>query len=151
MVVSDSTTLIILLDLDRLDLLSNLFSKVVIPKAVYNEITFKKNFKLPNFIKIKDAQNIELIKRLQMLLDKGESEAIALAFEMDKKLIIDEKKGRKIALNYSIKIIGLLGIIYLNIKRGFISKQEAREFLNLAINRGYRINQNLIDEMFDGV
>ncbi len=151
MIVSDSTTLIILLDLDRLDLLSNLFSKVVIPKVVYKEITFKKSFKLPDFIEIKEAKSIELIKRLQMLLDKGESEAIALALEMDKKLIIDEKKGRKIALNYSIKIIGLLGIIYLNIKRGFISKQEAREFLNLAINKGYRINQKLIGEMFDRV
>ena len=31
MIVSDSTTLIILLDLDRLDLLNNLFPKVYVP------------------------------------------------------------------------------------------------------------------------
>jgi len=33
-------------------------------------------------------------------------------------LIIDEKKARKMAKNFDIKIIGLLGIIYLNAKRG---------------------------------
>jgi predicted nucleic acid-binding protein len=42
-----------------------------------------------------------------------QSEAIALALELNRALIIDEKKGRKIALHQGIKIIGLLGIVYL--------------------------------------
>lgn len=147
MIVSDSTTLIILFDLDRMDLLSNLFPKIIIPKAVYQEITFKKPIKQTNFIEIKQAKESELLDTLNTLLDQGESEAIALALELRLKLIIDEKKGRKIAMNQGIEIIGLLGVIYLNIVKGFLSITQAEAFLASTINHGYRINQKLVNDM----
>ena len=148
MIVSDSTTLIILLDLDRMDLLSNLFPKIIIPKAVYQEITFKKPIKENQFFEVKQAKKSEILDTLMMVLDQGESEAIALALEMSMKLIIDEKKGRKIAMNQGIEIIGLLGIIYLNVTKGFLSIAQAKAFLADAIHHGYRINQKLVDDMF---
>ena len=149
MIISDSSTLIILSDLNKLNLLSNLFSQIFIPPAVYQEINVKKKIILPNFIEIREVKNSEMVENLNMILDLGESQAIALALEMDLKLIIDEKKGRKIAMNQNIKITGLLGIIYLNIKKGFITENEAKLFLNNAIKNGYRINKKLIDTMFD--
>lgn len=84
---------------------------------------------------------------MKSLLDLGESEAIVLALELESKLIIDEKKGRKIAMRQGLEIIGLLGIIYLNIKKGFISKEEAKAFLEDALVHGYRISKNLIEKM----
>ena len=147
-VVSDSTTLIILSDLDKFGYLKNLFLEVIIPQKVFEEITYKNNITLPSFIKIENI-NTPLIEDLKLLLDDGESEAIALAIHKNLPLIIDEKKGRKIAKNLNLKILGLLGIIYLNIKKGFISRKEAKEFLNLAQNNGYRISQNLINDMFN--
>ena len=98
-VVSDSTTLIILSDLNRLSYLQNLFSIIYIPPKVYEEISFKKDFKLLEFIKISKPKNLAQIQELKMLLDEGESEAIALSKEKELPLIIDEKKGRKIAKN----------------------------------------------------
>jgi len=151
MIVSDSTTLIILFDLNRLELLSNLFPKIIIPSAVYAEISIKKSIELPSFITVQKASENETLKSLKQLLDLGESEAIALALELKSKLIIDEKKGRKIAMQQGLEIIGLLGIIYVNIKKGFLSKREAKLFLNQAIDHGYRINQKLIDGMFEKV
>ncbi len=151
MIVSDSTTLIILFDLNRLELLSNLFPKIIIPSAVYAEISVKRAIALPPFITIQQAQETETLKRLKKLLDRGESEAIALALELESKLIIDEKKGRKIAIRQGIEIIGLLGIVYLNIKKGFISQDEAKTFLNEALDHGYRISQHLIDEIFQRI
>ena len=151
MIVSDSTTLIILFDLKRLDLLSKLFSKIIIPNAVYNEISHKKPIKLPDFITVKTPHECEILETLKTILDNGESEAIALALQMKSGLIIDEKKGRKIAISQGIEIIGLLGIIYLNITKGFITKAQAKEFLENAIHHGYRINQNLIDSMFSQI
>jgi len=151
MIVSDSTTLIILFDLNRLELLSNLFPKIIIPSAVYAEISVKRAIELPPFITVQKANENEILKSLRQLLDLGESEAIALALELDSKLIIDEKKGRKIAMRQGLEIIGLLGIIYLNIKKGFLSTEEAKSFLKKAISNGYRINQKLIDAMFDKV
>ena len=148
MIVSDSTTLIILFDLDRLELLSNLFPKIIIPTAVYNEINVKNSIVLPQFMEVQQVNPNETLKMLQQLLDEGESEAISLAIKLNLNLIIDEKKGRKIAMTQGIKIIGLIGIVYLNIKKEFISKDEAKYFLDDAIIHGYRIQSKLIDDMF---
>lgn len=146
-VVSDSTTLIILNDLDKLIYLKNLFSKILIPKKVYEEISYKKEFILQDFIEVITVNENERLNELKMLLDEGESEAISLALEKKLPLVIDEKKGRKIALNLDIIILGLLGVLYLNIKKEYISKDEAREFSLMAKNNGYRISQKLIDDM----
>jgi len=148
MIVSDSTTLIILFDLHRIELLSNLFTKVTIPSAVYDEISAKKTIQLPKFMSVQKPKKSQLLETLKLVLDLGESEAIALALELESKLMIDEKKGRKIAMKQGLEIIGLLGIVYLNIKKGFLEKDEAKGFLDEAINHGYRINQILIDTMF---
>jgi len=151
MIISDSTTLIILFDLDRVELLSNLFPKIIIPLAVYEEITVKKSIVLPEFISVQAPKESETLETLKNLLDLGESEAIALALELKSKLIIDEKKGRKIAMRQGLEIIGLLGIVYLNITKGFLSKVEAIDFLDEALAHGYRINQKLIDSMLQQI
>ena len=151
MIISDSTTLIVLFDLDRLDLLSNIFTHISMPEAVYEEISVKSSIVLPSFMKVQKVTDSELLDVLKNVLDLGESEAIALALELELPLIIDEKKGRKIALKEGIQIIGLLGIIYLNIKKENISEVEAKEFLDDAVANGYRISIRLIDEMFSSL
>ncbi|MGZ5209175.1 MAG: hypothetical protein ACXWB0_09175 [Sulfuricurvum sp.] len=149
MIVSDSTTLIVLFDLDRTDLLSNLFSTIIIPTSVYKEISTKNVLVMPSFMSIVDVQNSELLESLKMILDDGESEAIALAVETKSKLIIDEKKGRKIAINQGLEIIGLLGILYLNVKREFLVKQQAIRLLEDIQTHGYRINKRIINDMLE--
>ena len=109
-VISDTTALIILAKSDLLSLLSNLFSKIYIPKAVYDELMFKDDivkYRIKNFDKIivKPVNNLVILERIKRLkIDKGEVEAISLALELDLMLIIDERKGRKIALNQGLKI-----------------------------------------------
>ncbi|MFA6143818.1 MAG: hypothetical protein WCW84_04885 [Sulfurimonas sp.] len=149
MIISDSTTLIVLFDLDRTDLLSNLFSTIIIPTSVFKEISTKNELVLPNFMSVIAVQNSELLESLKMILDDGESEAIALAVETKSKLIIDEKKGRKIAINQGVEIIGLLGIVYLNVKREFLLKQQAIKLLDDIQTHGYRISQRIIDDMLE--
>ena len=148
MVISDATTLIILFDLKRIDLLSNLFSQILIPQTVYRELNAKKEILLPDFIEVVTVNKSDTLKLLKNLLDDGESEAIALALEKKSRLIIDEKKGRKIAMRQGLEIIGLLGIVYLNIKNRYISQKDAKEFLDEALTHGYRINVKLIETMF---
>jgi len=147
-VVSDSTTLIILYDLQKLEYLKNLFSKVYIPQKVYEEVCFKKDVELPDFIAISKIKDLKLLEELQMLLDDGESEAIAMACEKNLPLIIDEKKGRKVAANLGIEVLGLLGVLYLNVKNGFITKNEAEQFLQKAKINSFRISTKLINEFF---
>lgn len=148
MIVSDSTTLIILSNFNRFELLSNLFPQIIIPQAVYEELNAKVKTTLPPFIEVQKVTSFKLVDELKLLLDLGESEAIALAIELDSKLIIDERRGRKVAMNMGITITGLLGIVYLNIKKSFISTTEAKEFLDSAIADGYRISRLLVEDMF---
>jgi len=148
MIVSDSTTLIVLNNLKRLNLLK-VFNQVYISQKVYEEVNFKKDFILPDFIKVKRIETNELYFYLTKLLNEGESEAITLAKELNLPLIIDEKKGKNIAKNLNIKIIGLLGILYLNYKKEFITKEEIKSFLDDAIKNGYRISQKLLDEFWN--
>jgi len=151
MIVSDSTTLIILYDLDKLQYLHNIFNVIYIPPSVYKEINFKNSIKLPDFIKVVKPTNENKINDLKFLLDDGESEAIALSLEKNLPLIIDEKKGRKIAKNLSINILGLLGILYLNVKKNFLTKNEMIFFLDKAQKNGYRISQQLIEQMLETI
>jgi len=148
MIVSDSTTLIVLLDLKRTELLSNIFNEIILPQAVYDEVTVKYKTILPSFMIVKKVEHSEMLDTLKQLLDEGESEAIAIALALQKPLIIDEKKGRKIALREGLEIIGLLGVVYLNIKKGYISTAEARTFIDDAMAHGYRISTVLIEQMF---
>lgn len=148
MIVSDSTTLIVLLDLKRTELLSNLFSQIIMPSAVYEEISVKYKQVLPSFMQTREVKHSETLETFKQLLDDGESEAIALALHLNMPLIIDEKKGRKIALREGLEIIGLLGIVYLNIKKDYLSKEEAKDFLDDALSHGYRISTVLVEQMF---
>ena len=151
MIVSDSTTLIILMDLDRWELLGDLFDRVIIPEAVYRELTVGQEVHLPGWITVETVSPSAKLETLNMLLDPGESEAIALAIEKDMGLIIDEKKGRKIAMREGIAIIGLLGVVYLNIRRGHLTIDQARTFIDEALAHGYRIAPSLIEAMFASV
>ena len=151
MIVSDATTLIILSDLGRLDLLENLFDKIYLPEAVHRELTFQGDPALPDRFEIATPKKSELLATLKHLLDPGESEAIALAKERNLPLIIDEKKGRKIARSLDLKIIGLLGVIYLNVKRGHLDPKGAEAFIDSAMDHGYRISSALVEEMLQSL
>ena len=150
-VVSDATTLIVLEKRGRFDLLANLFHEVLIPTSVFNEINHKGTIILPVFMQIKSATQDSELANLKRLLDDGESEAIKLAKDNSLPLIIDEKKGRKIATNMGLKIIGLLGVIYLNIKRGYMSIDEAKSLFDDISKDGFRISNKLVCDMFESL
>ncbi len=154
MVVSDTTALIILAKSNTLFLLSNIFKTIYIPNAVYNELIVKDDivkYRIKNFdkLKIKKVNNLKILKNIKKLnLDKGEIEAISLAIELNTILIIDEKKGRKIALDKNLKITGILGILIENYKQKFLTLEEVKLYFYTFKNHGYRISEKLEDIFF---
>jgi uncharacterized protein len=118
-VVSDTSPISNLLLINRLDILQKVFGEIIIPEAVYNEVLALKSFDR----NIVDFENAAWIKRvavtdlniyygLKSKLDDGEAQAITLAQELHPDfLLIDEKKGRAVALELGIKIIGLVGVL----------------------------------------
>ena len=147
-IVSDTTTLIILGKLGRYDLLENIFSKIYIPQEVMKEVNIKSDgvyekIEQNSLFETKEISDMALFSLLDGILDKGESEAIVLAKELSLILLIDEKKGRGIAKNMGLDIIGLLGILILNVKKSLISNREALVILEEIKGLKFRISQKL--------
>lgn len=156
-VISDTTALIVFAKTDTLFLLSNLFNKVYIPKAVNNEIHSKNDIisyqiKNSNFIEVRSIENLHILERItKFKLDLGETEAITLALELNLKLIIDERKGRKIATNQGISIVGILGILRENYIQKFITIKDLHYYFNLFKNNQLRISKELEIVFFDSL
>ena len=100
-VVSDTTPLISLLKINRIDLLEKLFGDVLIPQAVFDELTVDERFRLEadqirqtKFIAVKPVNNPESASILKRAtgLDQGESEAIVLTDELKADLLSDTVK-----------------------------------------------------------
>lgn len=114
-VVSDTSAITNLFQINKLELLKSLYQKINIPPAVFEELSqipVQRNYILSSdWIKIIRPSNQNLIDTLLVDLDLGESEAIALALEISADyIIIDERKGRNIANQYDLQVVGIIGL-----------------------------------------
>lgn len=126
-VISDTSAITNLWQIGQIEILQLLYTEIVIPTAVQNELfeieTQKKFLETCNWIKVQPATNKVLIELLEEELDQGEAQAIVLSVELQPVfLIIDELKGREKARAFGIKIIGLLGVLVEAKKAGIISQ-----------------------------
>lgn len=107
-VVSDTSCLIILTKVDKLDLLQKIYSEVVTTPEVKSE--YGNDF--PEWIKVIAVSNTSFQKELEQKIDLGESSAIALSLEIpDCVLILDDLKARKMAKSMAINFTGTLGVL----------------------------------------
>ncbi len=116
--IADSSALVALASCNSLSLLDTLFHQVSIPKEIYDEIAVKgKQFsnELKSYLtdKIVPVDSYEFIISDDSL-DLGELSAMVLYKKIKADLLlVDDKKGRKIARLNEIKIIGSLGVLLL--------------------------------------
>lgn len=111
-VVSDSTCLIALERIQRLDLLPAVFTKIWVPTAVARE--FGQSL---TWLKVKEPANLAGVAAFRLLVDEGEAEAIALAQELKCEVILDDLQARRLAARQNVPCLGLLGVM-LRAKRG---------------------------------
>ncbi len=152
MIVSDSTAIITLINIDEFKLLEFFTQKIIMPEEVYDEISTKKDAKNfldkqieTKFIEVLPYGNPLLFDELRISLDKGESAAIVLATEKNMPLLIDEKKGRQVARNMGVEIVGLIGIIRFLYQREEISREKTRLLLEKLDASSFRVSKKLID------
>ena len=83
--ICNSSPLISLLSIKRIDILKKLFDKIIIPEVVYKEVFNSKvgggDLKRSRFLKVEKVKDKKFVKLLRMQLDYGESEVITLAIE----------------------------------------------------------------------
>ena len=118
-IVSNTSPILNLIVIGQLDLLKQLYKKVIIPEAVFGEIS-KLSFGLSDaeqlqaltWIEIREVTDRSLVEALLPELDRGEAEAIALAKELKADLLLmDERRGRGVASRLGLRFVGLLGIL----------------------------------------
>jgi predicted nucleic acid-binding protein len=156
-VISDSTTLISLLNIDRFEILFNFSSIIIIPHSVYQEVSCQFHAKkaLDGYIadgqvKVKTVNSNNALDQLLIRLDLGESEAILLAKEENLPLIIDEKKGRKVAQELNLNTIGLIGILRIYKVKGLLSSSAINEIVNDLRQVDFRVSAQLLAFLLDG-
>lgn len=84
-IISNASPLIALSNISQLELLEKLFQKIIIPKAVYQEVVEEGKGRIGSeevkkaidkWIEVKEVKNSNEVKTLRAILDYGESEVI---------------------------------------------------------------------------
>jgi uncharacterized protein len=153
-VISDTSPISSLLAIDRINLLPDLYSKVIIPEGVKEELlriesrrTIIESLLLEDWLEVKQIRDQDIFNKIFAILDKGESEAITLCLELGADLIlIDETKGRHVARFHGLNVTGLLGVIIESKQKGLLS--STKEVLDDLITKaGFWIGQELYDSV----
>ncbi len=117
-IVSNTSPINYLILIGQIDLLPKLFHQIVIPQAVYSELSDTEAPKLvrtwiatpPDWLTIQPVSQAS--DTILDLLDPGERAAILLAQELNANLILlDDMKARRAAKNRGLNITGILGIL----------------------------------------
>ena len=116
MLIADASALIALGSCKSLPLLDALFGAVLVPEAVYLEVTAADKpqaERLMHYLQDKVRQvNMQNYVYLDAFADAGETAAMLLYKELSADyLLIDDKRGRKVAAINQINIIGSLAVL----------------------------------------
>lgn len=157
-VVADSSVLISLSAINQLDLLRKRFSEVTIPQAVQEEVVIEgtgqpgsQEVQSSNWIRVQEVQDRVFVQLLEAELDQGESEAIALARELNADLVLlDEKDARSKARQIGLRILGTIAILVWANKAGHIGSLQ--EQLNALRDKAkFRISNGLYKQVLKSV
>lgn len=140
-IIADASCLIIYDKINQFEMLEKIFPELMVTSQVAEEFG-----ELPDWIKIQEITNVNQYLQLTESLGKGEASSISLALEIENSLlIIDEKKGRKIAEELNIEIIGSLGVLIKAKEKGVI--QSVKEILKLIDKTDFRISESVRTEV----
>ena len=127
-VISNTSPIFYLHRLRLLDLLQELYQKIIVPKAVVAELETgrRQGEDVPDIDNYKwiETQAVRSSQILGLSTDfgSGETEVLALALEVSESLvIIDEKLARKIARLRGLRVTGTAGVLLKAKQEGYIS------------------------------
>ncbi len=156
-IISDTTPILSLLKVGRLGLLETLYHTVVVPEAVYHELTGNDSYEEERrkiekctFLSVGKVRNIESVRILRDVtgLDAGESESLVLYGEMGANLLlIDEHKGRNVAKKMAVEYVGTMGILMLAFDEGIITAKEVQETLENLLGCDIRLSRKLCNKV----
>ena len=152
-VVVNATPLIALSLINRLELLRQLFDRVIVPTAVYQEVATQ-GANMPGAMELASSSWIEVqmpktsptIEPMLMGLDVGELQVLLLANEIKPDwVIIDERLARRVAGVMGLPIKGTVGVLLAAFHSGYLSKIDVMEGVQQMVVQGIRLSPKVIN------
>jgi predicted nucleic acid-binding protein len=165
--VSDSTPLIYLAKIGRLDILKGFFKIIHVPEAVLDEaVTQGKALNMVDaFIIEKAVGDWITVDRVKPEVDAeysfidtnsrlgaGEKEALKLCKQLGAiYFVADDREARRVSKVLNVRPVGTLGVLVEARKQGLITRAEALQTLEDLLNAGFRMSvsvyRRVLDEM----
>jgi predicted nucleic acid-binding protein len=143
-VVADTGPLNYLILIGQIDILPSLYTEVMIPPAVQDEMLHSsappsvRNWITdpPTWLEVRTPGRVDTV--VSTALDDGEREAISLLLHLGSPslLLIDEAQGRAEAKRFGIEVIGTLGILLFAHRRGLLDLSAAIALLRTTSFKG---------------
>ena len=151
-VISDNSALSCLAEMGEVELLYRLYGRVSVTESVRREARHPgapKSLRglfshLPSWISVVEDE-LPFLEETGAL-DAGEASSITLAWQHRDSclLILDEKRGRKVATGLGLKITGTAGLLTDAAAAGLIDFDDA--FLRLA-QTGFRLSPQVVESL----
>ena len=140
--IVDSSPIIFLSKIGRLNLLNYLFKSLFITSKVKEEVLVKDKVECraieealkKGWLKIRNPKN-----ELKLELGNGEQSAISLAYEIDDCVVLDDATATKAANSIGLKTLRTTSIIFMAVEKKLINRKEAEDLINKLIKNGYYI------------
>jgi predicted nucleic acid-binding protein len=137
-VIADTSCFILLIKIDEIGLLRQIYNFVYTTPEVAKEF----GHKLPDWIIIEAVKNLDKFHLLENELDKGEASAIALSYEIENViLILDDLAARKVALRLKVSFTGTFGIIAKAKQQGIIP--SVKPILDKVRQTNFRFSEDI--------
>ena len=144
-VISNSSPLIALTQIGRLDLLRLLHTCIWIPPAVAREVE-PTVAKLPDWVIVQELAHPLQPSTVSGSIGSGEREVISLGLELGSTLLIlDEQPARRLATSLGLRVIGTVGLLMAGKEHGFLTKIRPELDRLLAVR--FFMDQDLYDRV----
>ncbi len=149
-VIVNSTPLLTLGKIGKLEILREMYQEIIIPHAVYKEVTKKEDTAsravlsaCPDWIKVQTIKNEDEYAMYRAKLHAGEVEVMILAQQAPRAdlVIIDDMAARKTAEFLKLPLSGTIGVLIKAKQKGIIS--EVMPIISKLEKNGFFISQRV--------
>lgn len=147
-VIVNSTPLIVLGNAGLLEILQKLYGRILVPEAVYQEVTAKDDaagmilLNGADWIQVEQVQNQSDARIFSSRLHAGEVEVMLLAREQKADLlIIDDNAAKSTAKYLGMKVTGSLGVLLRAKQMGIIP--DINDAMDQIILNGFYVSEEL--------
>ncbi|MBU3923920.1 MAG: hypothetical protein KJ592_03320 [Nanoarchaeota archaeon] len=152
--ISNSTPLICLAKIGRIDVLRKVFGKVVIPRQVLEEVLTEGKEGSREINECVEEGWIEVARvrsKKDYGVDKGENAVINLALELKDEVLIDDAKAIRVLRVLGLNYFRITSLVLLALKKGVLEKGEAKEIIYDLVSNGYWLSSSFLARIIGAI